>query len=125
MKLAFWALLLSVQVACAGLEKYSALVVADKDASAPLPHNAIRITYLGVNGYQFEADGHALLVDPYFTRARFWTAAANQPIASDPAKVRLGLEHVRPRVDAVLVTHAHFDHLLDVPTIMHTTGAQL
>ncbi|MFL6540546.1 MAG: MBL fold metallo-hydrolase [Chthoniobacterales bacterium] len=106
----------------AGLAKYSNLIVADavNDSRA-----GIRITYLGVNGYQFEADGHALLVDPYFTRAGFWTAAANQPIASDPAKVRLGLEHVRPRVDAVLVTHAHFDHLLDVPTIMHTSGAQL
>jgi L-ascorbate metabolism protein UlaG (beta-lactamase superfamily) len=32
---------------------------------------------------------------------------------------------MRRRVDAVLVTHAHIDHLLDVPPIMRKTGARL
>jgi L-ascorbate metabolism protein UlaG (beta-lactamase superfamily) len=35
------------------------------------------------------------------------------------------LKHVRPRIDAILVTHAHFDHLLDVPSIMRRTQAKL
>src|ERR1700680_166067 len=128
MKLAFCALLLSVQVAfagLAGLEKYSALVVADKDASAPLPRNAIRVTYLGVNGFQFEADGHALLVDPYFSRVSFWSAALNRPIEPNRARLADGLAHLQPRVDAVLVTHAHFDHLLVAPAVMERTHAPL
>src|SRR5437879_13880330 len=110
MKLAFCALFLSVQVTCAGLEKYSALVVADKDASAPLSRNAIRVTYLGVNGFQFEADGHALLVDPYFSRVSFWSAALNRPIESNGARVADGLAHLRPRAAAVLVTPRHVHH---------------
>src|SRR6266478_6409926 len=105
MKLAFCILLLSVQFASAGLEKYSALVVADKDASAPLPRNAIRVTYLGVNGFQFETSGHALLVDPYFTRVALFSAALNHRIESNPGRVNEGLRHVQRRVDAVLVTH--------------------
>jgi L-ascorbate metabolism protein UlaG (beta-lactamase superfamily) len=125
MELATCVLLLCAQVAHAGLEKYSALVVADKDASTPLPPNAIRVTYLGVNGFQFEADGHAILVDPYFSRVSFWSAAFNRPIEPNRARVADGLSHLQPRADAVLVTHAHFDHLVDVPTVMERTHASL
>jgi len=125
MKFGLCALILTTQVASAGLEKYSSLVVADANPTGAVPPNAIRVTYLGVNGFQFEASGHALLVDPYFTRVGLLPAALNQPIQSNPARVSEGLKHVRPRVDAILVTHAHFDHLLDVPEIMRRTRGQL
>jgi L-ascorbate metabolism protein UlaG (beta-lactamase superfamily) len=125
MKVAIGVLLVCAQVAHAGLEKYSALVVADKDPSASLSRNAIRVTYLGTNGFQFEVDGHALLIDPYFSRVSFWSAALNQPIEPNRARVADGLAHLQPRADAVLVTHAHFDHLLDVPEVMERTQASL
>src|SRR5437773_2076641 len=118
-------LLLLAQVAYAGLDKYSYLVVADKNPDAPAPSNAIRVTYLGVNGFQFETDGHALLVDPYFTRVGLWAGALNERIESNPNRVSDGLKHVRPNVDAILITHAHFDHLLDAPEIMRRTHARL
>jgi L-ascorbate metabolism protein UlaG (beta-lactamase superfamily) len=125
MKLSFCALLLFAPVAYAGLEKYSAFIVADTNPAAPVPANAIRVTYLGVNGFQFETNGHALLVDPYFTRVGLLSAALNRPIQSDSNRVSEGLKHVRAKVDAVLVTHAHFDHLLDVPEIMRRTHSRL
>jgi L-ascorbate metabolism protein UlaG (beta-lactamase superfamily) len=119
------ALFLLSGVAYGGLESYSSLVVADQNANAPVPANAIRVTYLGVNGFQFETHRHALLVDPYFTRIGFWDAALNERIQSSPDRVTEGMKHLRAHPDAVLVTHAHFDHLLDVPDIMHRTGARL
>ena len=125
MKSILCALILSAQFAQAGLEKYSSLVVADKNPKAPSPADAIRVTYLGVNGFQFEAGGHALLVDPYFTRVGLWAGALNERIESRPNRVDEGLKHVRPRIDAILVTHGHFDHLLDVPEIMRRTRARL
>ncbi len=118
MKSIFVALVLIAQVASAGLQKYSSLVVADANPAATVPSNTIRATYLGVNGFQFETSGHVLLVDPYFTRVGLSSAALNQPIQSDANRVGEGLRHVRPRADALLVTHAHFDHLLDAPEIM-------
>ena len=124
-KLGFCGLLLFAQIAHAGLEKYSSLLVADENPNAPAQSSAIRITYLGVNGFQFETDGHALLVDPYFTRVGLWTGTLNEPIESNPNRVSEGLRHVRRNVDAILVTHAHFDHLLDVPEIMRRTHARL
>jgi hypothetical protein len=115
---------LSVHVALAGLDKYSELVVADSPETKQKP-GAVRITYLGVNGYQFEANGHPLLVDPYFTRAGLTAVALQQRIEPDEARIAFGLQHIRPRPDAVLITHAHFDHLLDVPEIMRRTNARL
>jgi len=118
-------LFLFTHVAFAGLEKYSSLVVADKYPYTEPPTDAVRVTYLGVNGFQFEINGHALLVDPYFSRIGLWSAALNQRIASNPNRVSEGLKHVRSRVDAILVTHAHFDHLLDAPEVMRRTQARL
>ncbi len=124
-KLSLFSLALIAQVASAGLEKYSSLVVADKYPFTEPEPNAIRVTYLGVNGFQFETNGHALLVDPYFTRVGLLSAALNQPIQSDPNRVAEGLKHVRPRVDAIVVTHAHFDHLLDAPEIVRRTHGKV
>lgn len=122
MKLVLLALLLLVGPrAFGGLEDHASLVVADRAPS----RSGIRVTYLGVNGYQLETGGHALLVDPYFSRVGLSAVALNQPIEPDAEQVRVGMAHVRRRVDAVLVTHAHIDHLLDVPPIMRQTGARL
>src|SRR5882762_3183628 len=100
MKLSLFALTLIAQVASAGLQKYSSLVVADANPTGTIPSNAIRITYLGVNGFQLESAGHALLIDPYFTCIELLSAALNQHIQSDPNHVAEGLKYVRPRVDA-------------------------
>ena len=124
MKFTIFALCLSAHIALAGLDKYSALVVADPAGTKQSP-GTVRVTYLGVNGYQFEANGHALLVDPYFTRTGLTAVALQQRIEPDEARIAFGLQHVRPRADAVLVTHAHFDHLLDVPEIRRQTNAWL
>jgi len=126
MKFIFCALAFIAQVASAGLQKYSSLVVADANPTATVPPNAIRVTYLGVNGFKFETGGgHVLLVDPYFTRVGLWSAALNQPIQSDANRVGEGLKHIRRNADALLVTHAHFDHLLDAPEIMRRTRARI
>src|SRR5438067_10584651 len=111
-------------IAAGGLQNYSRFVVGDAAAAKRSP-SAVRVTYLGVNGYQFEAAGHALLVDPYFTRAALLGIALNRPLMPDNLRIEAGLRHVSASVDAVFITHAHFDHLLDVPQIVRRTGARL
>ncbi len=116
--------LLSAQIAVAGVERYSTLIAADSPETKPKA-GTVRVTYLGVNGYQFEANGHALPVDPYFSRAGLPSIAFQQRLEPNETRISFGLRHVRSRVDGVLVTHAHFDHLLDVPEIMERTNARL
>src|SRR4051794_19469554 len=99
MKLALCGLILFAQIAHGSLGKYSSLIVADKDPASAAPTGSIRVTYLGVNGFQFENGGRALLVDPYFTRVGLWAGALNERIDSNPKRVSDGLRHVRPDID--------------------------
>jgi L-ascorbate metabolism protein UlaG (beta-lactamase superfamily) len=106
----------------AGLGSYSHLVVSD---SAARPRDGVRVIYLGINGYQFEFKGHALLVDPYFSRVDLLSVALGSRIQPNAARIDDGLSHLAPKADAILVTHGHFDHLLDVPAVMAKTRARL
>lgn len=75
--------------------------------------------WLGVAGLEFSLAGHTLLFDPFFTRPSAWQVVLLRGVVSDRALIA---RHI-PRADHVLVSHAHYDHLLDVPAVLHQTGA--
>ena len=112
----------SAQAFGAGLSPYAHLVVSDSAASS---RDGVRVTYLGTNGYQFEFKGHALLVDPYFSRVNLLNVTLGSRIQPDISRVAEGMRHLAPKPDAILVTHGHFDHLIDVPILMSKTQARL
>jgi L-ascorbate metabolism protein UlaG (beta-lactamase superfamily) len=120
--LSFLLVFLSAQVFGGGLEAYSHLVVKDSGAAS---RDGMRVTYLGTNGYQLEFRGHAVLVDPYFSRVDFLSVALGLRIQPNASRINDGLRHLAPKADAILVTHGHFDHLLDVPAVMAKTRARL
>ena len=115
-------LLLSTQAFAVGLDPYARLILAD---SSHERGDGVRVIYLGTNGYQFEFKGHALLIDPYFSRVELLSAAVGSRIQPNAARINDGLGHLAPKADAILVTHGHFDHLLDVPAVMAKTRARL
>jgi L-ascorbate metabolism protein UlaG (beta-lactamase superfamily) len=80
----------------------------------------IHFRWLGTAGLEFSHLGQVLLIDPYLTRISFWQQWLS-PLHSDRQLVR----SILPRADFILITHAHYDHLLDVPEVLAYTGASV
>ena len=77
------------------------------------PESGLRITWLGHSTLLFEIDGHVLLTDPVWgERTSPVTWLGPQRWYAPP----LPLDEL-PKLDAVLISHDHYDHL-DYPTIV-------
>jgi L-ascorbate metabolism protein UlaG (beta-lactamase superfamily) len=145
----FLVLMLGTQAFAGGLDPYARLILADSPGAT---RDGVRVTYFGTNGYQFELKGHALLVDPYFSRVDLLSVALGSRIQPNASRISDGLRDLAstdlwssafrrhgirrgrrvnaeletsPNIDAILVTHGHFDHLLDVPAVMAKTRSRL
>lgn len=73
--------------------------------------------WLGAGGIELRTRRHVLLIDPYFSRIPWWNVLFGK-LRSRPEEIR---KHA-PSCDNILVTHAHFDHLMDVPTMVASAG---
>jgi len=80
--------------------------------------NPVTFRWLGVGGVELSAGGQVLVVDPFFTRSPF-SALWGRRVTPNRSLVADRL----PRADFVLVTHAHYDHLMDVPEVLRNHGA--
>jgi L-ascorbate metabolism protein UlaG (beta-lactamase superfamily) len=74
------------------------------------------------------SDGeHAVMVDPFFTRPPgFLNLVLNRSIAPDQELIARWLERAGvTKLDAVLVSHSHYDHAMDAGVVAMLTGARL
>lgn len=74
--------------------------------------------WLGVGGIQLCWRGKTLLIDPFLTRPSL-KEVLFCPLHSNAELIQREL----PNADALLITHAHYDHLMDVAEIIRQTGA--
>lgn len=79
---------------------------------------SIEFRWLGTAGIELRVNDQVLVVDPYLTRfpgRKLWLGRVypNRTLIAETIR----------RCDVVLVTHAHFDHLMDVPEVVRNTGA--
>src|SRR6476469_5100817 len=81
-------------------------------------HNSVSFRWLGVAGVELTANGRTLVVDPFFSRPPFMRFLFGR---IEPNR-RLVQEKVIS-CDYVLVSHAHWDHIMDVPEVALHTGA--
>lgn len=94
--------------------------------------SAVQLRYLGTAGWEITDGATVILVDPYLSRLRRVTpndtvlASDTRPLFTNDSIARTDTAvvdaHIR-RADFILVTHTHYDHVLDVPYIAAKTGA--
>lgn len=98
----------------------------------PTHHGFARFAWLGTSGWRVVTPSTTLLVDPYLSRFDTGLAAGKlnsaTPLTLDTTAIdaALGVPGAEESsVDAVLVTHTHWDHFADVPHIASTRGAMV
>ena len=107
--------------------------LAAQDQRAAETSNQVVLKYLGTAGWEITDGTTTILVDPYLSRingppppgghtmpgdtrrAFGWDDVATPDVTAIDSRIQ--------RADFVLVTHTHYDHVLDVPHIALKTGA--
>jgi L-ascorbate metabolism protein UlaG (beta-lactamase superfamily) len=110
-------------VACwqPGMDRYAA------HRAPQAAEGVVTVTWFGVTATLLRVGDHAVFVDPFFSRPPgLLNLALNRPIAPDAALIarelaRAGIQ----RLDAVLVSHSHYDHAMDAGVVARLTGATL
>ena len=80
--------------------------------------SSVIIKWLGVAGVELKINDQVLLIDPYFTRFPFRKMWAGK-VEPDHEVIVEKVKHC----NHVLITHAHWDHIMDVPDVVRNTGA--
>lgn len=87
----------------------------------------LRLSWYGVSAVLVDDGERAVMVDPHFSRPEgLLPLIGNRRIAPDEHKVRAALAEAGiERLEAVLVSHSHFDHAMDAGLVARLTGARL
>ncbi len=87
---------------------------------------ALTFKWMGVTGGTISDGTNTLVLDPAMTATPLWQFLPFQKVKSDPAEVDYWMDRCGvTRADAVLVNHAHTDHVIDAPHVLRRLGATL
>ena len=73
----------------------------------------MELTWFGTAGFRIKTGAHTILIDPYLSRNE--KAFPRQPLK--PSDIQDG--------EMIFISHGHFDHIYDVPTISSNIGARV
>lgn len=87
--------------------------VAAELAAPPLMPDGVQLDWLGTSCFRLSCAGYTLIIDPYVSRAPLRSLLRRRPALPDEQLVRRYI----PEASAVLIGHAHFDHIVDAPMV--------
>lgn len=125
MRLALLFLVLTTAVGCThSVTKFYPEIIPKKN-QVSLPVNGgrdkVSLTYLGCGNMVIERNGESILTDPFFSTQGFLKMAGeirSKPELFETWKSRLEAQTLRGQVRAALVSHTHYDHVMDLPTLL-------
>ncbi|MDW3196897.1 MAG: hypothetical protein R8G66_31260 [Cytophagales bacterium] len=81
----------------------------------------LQLKYLGCGGFYIGDEIRGVLIDPFFSQYSIWEVATKQiePIDADIEKGLMSIrQDLHDKTEAIITAHAHYDHLMDAPTIL-------
>ena len=101
-------------------------------AAAESPPRAARyVQWLGTSSWILSNGNDLVVVDPFFTRPSFARVSASLMLpyltsnfTYDPQRIKAVLPELPKNTKFVLLSHAHYDHLLDVPYYMNQNSGR-
>jgi L-ascorbate metabolism protein UlaG (beta-lactamase superfamily) len=113
------------------------VTIAPSLASAPIDERSLTVQYLGTAGWIVRSATATILIDPYVSRIN-GPPPPGVPQYTSPGDTRpiyhwddraiadeRAIEKYVPAADIILVTHTHYDHVLDVPLIALKTNVSV
>ena len=98
---------------------------------APVPASAaaadnVTVTWLGVTTLLFDDGETQILIDGFFSRPSLGDIIFDRPVVNDAATINYALnEYGMRRLAAIIPTHSHFDHAMDVGSIANRSSASI
>ncbi|CAL9361444.1 hypothetical protein SUDANB95_00674 [Actinosynnema sp. ALI-1.44] len=88
--------------------------------------SGVRLRWLGVAGWELAFAGRRVVIDPYLTRLPVFGADGGF-IEDFPLTVREDLvdRHLAEKPELVLVSHGHYDHMLEAPYLVAKHGSRV
>lgn len=99
------------------LQKVGYIEAGDKKISlSPSPKKTLSISYFQCGGICIKSGNDVILVDPFASNP-----SVVSKVKTDTAAIGLIMKGInRADIKAILVSHSHYDHLMDAPYIMNT-----
>jgi len=82
----------------------------------------LELEWLGTSGFRMSYQGHTILIDPYVSRCPVSDLMRRHAIGPSPERAD---QFLNRSVNAILIGHAHFDHVLDAPAIAKRDQAKV
>jgi L-ascorbate metabolism protein UlaG (beta-lactamase superfamily) len=105
----------------------SPALAAEESSASPRRY----VQWLGASSWILSSGNDLVVVDPFFTRPSFVRVAASlmtpyltADFTYDPERIRAVLPELPKDTKFVLLSHAHYDHLLDVPYYMNQNSGR-
>ena len=107
---------------CAPLDLYRTRLLTPGGADSP----GVDVTWLGTAGVLVSDGRTGILIDPYVSRSGMLKVLLGSALSPDRELVRQWVGRLGAgSIQAVVVSHSHFDHALDAPFFALETGALL
>ncbi|MEK5745228.1 MBL fold metallo-hydrolase, partial [Acinetobacter variabilis] len=86
-------------------------------AKSNISAEGLNVRFFGVSTLLFDNGQEQILIDGFFSRPSLWHVLSSKVSSDSRLLQKIIQEEQLDRTQAILVTHSHYDHALDIPEL--------